>query len=211
MNCYRWGFCHPSETSPKESLDLAAISNFHHRKPHGGLNSVPIDPTLKVLTTKLQISVWISCSLMYFHFSLLLVSLNEASDTKNSASSFMLSGGMFFYCLLFLYYLFCFIYKSRGNFPLKEENCTGRLVRISIFDLYAGFLVYFLVDFSVFYPRILNKIHVFASIHFITLWLYFFFILLYSIDRRCIQVFIWMASDGRWCHNRICPQVIIIF
>ena len=49
MNCYQWGSCLPCETPTKEPMELAVISNFHHRRPHGGSNSRPFDPKLNTL------------------------------------------------------------------------------------------------------------------------------------------------------------------
>ena len=34
------------ETLTEEPMELAVISNFHHRRPHGGSNSGPFDPKL---------------------------------------------------------------------------------------------------------------------------------------------------------------------
>ena len=36
-NCFQWGSYIPCEAPTKESVELSVISNFHHRRPHGGI------------------------------------------------------------------------------------------------------------------------------------------------------------------------------
>ena len=33
VNCYQWGSCLPFETPTKAPMELAVVSNFHHRRP----------------------------------------------------------------------------------------------------------------------------------------------------------------------------------
>ena len=91
MNCYQWGSRLLCETPTKAHMELAVISNFNHRRPHGGLSSGPSDLYFNALTTRPRIhklaftcsSGWVSLSA--FSWSLSFTSSLSSAFIENSS------------------------------------------------------------------------------------------------------------------------------
>ena len=90
LYCYQWQSCLSCEIPIKVPMELAEISNYHHRRPHGGSNSGPFDPKLNALTTRPRIhdineDCYYTCSLSSLFLAIVLkVCLHLSLSTSSN-------------------------------------------------------------------------------------------------------------------------------